>query len=323
MKTRTFRTIETNGIKLRAVVEGEGPLVVFVHGWPESWYSYRHQLDAVKDAGFRIAAMDVRGYGGSDKPEPVESYDLKNMTADVAGLVDALGGAPAVLIGHDWGAPIVWTTSILYRTRVRAVVGMSVPYVGRPKRPLIEIYRAIYGERFFYQLYFQKPGVAERELEADIATTLRKTYYGSSGNVRPEELELLSNKHKGAKFLDEMVDPDPLPPWLTEEDLAYYAEQFRVSGFRGSLNRYRNYERDWETLPELATEKITQPALFLAGDKDPVLYFVPGRNLIDIIDPFYRDLRKKVLIRGAGHWVQQEAPTEVNAELVSFLRQIE
>jgi pimeloyl-ACP methyl ester carboxylesterase len=322
MKARQFQVIDTNGIRLRAVVEGEGPLVVLVHGWPESWYSYRHQLDPLKAAGFRVAAIDVRGYGGSDKPEAIEAYSLKQLSADVAGVIEALGGSPAILVGHDWGAPIVWTTSILYRQHVRAVVGMSVPFLGRPSRPLVEIYRQIYKDRFFYQLYFQEPGVAERELEADIGLTLRKTYYSASGNLRGDEPGLSFNKPQDAKFLDGIPDPSPLPSWLTSEDLDYYTEQFRAGGFRGPINRYRNSERDWEELPQLATEKITQPALFLAGLKDPVLHFVPGRNLFDVLDPYYSDLRKKVLIHGAGHWVQQEAPEEVNRELLGFLAEL-
>jgi pimeloyl-ACP methyl ester carboxylesterase len=296
VRSRAFQIIQTNGIALRAVVEGQGPLVVFVHGWPESWYSYRHQLDPVKEQGFRIAAIDVRGYGGSDKPAAIESYDMKTMVADVVGVIDALGGAPAILVGHDWGAPIVWTTSILFPTKVRAVVGMSIPYLGRPRRPVTEMFRAYFQERFFYQLYFQEPGVAEREFEADIAASLRKIYYSASGEISDEENAVLSGKGKGAGFLDGIKDPHPLPSWLTEEDLAYYVEQFRASGFRGPINRYRNFERDWEMLPELATAKIAQPAFFIAGDRDPALYFVPGRNVVDIMDRFYEDLRGKITI---------------------------
>jgi pimeloyl-ACP methyl ester carboxylesterase len=323
MPERTFRSIQTNGIQLRAVVEGEGPLVVLVHGWPESWYSYRHQIDPIRDAGFRVAAIDMRGYGGSDKPHAIEAYSLKQMTADVAGVIAALGGGqPAILVGHDWGAPIVWATSILYRPQVRAVAGLSVPFLGRPKVPALQVYRQIYADKFFYQLYFQEPGVAERELEADIPTTLRKTYYSASGDLTRPEADSIGHKKPDASFLDGMIDPATLPAWLSERDLAYYAEQFRAGGFRGPLNRYRNYERDWEELPQLETDKITQPALYMAGERDPVLRFVPGRNLFDVIDPFYMDLRKKLLVPKVGHWLQQEAPEAVNRELLAFFSQI-
>lgn len=322
MSGEHFQYLETNGVRLRAAVRGQGPLIVLVHGFPESWYSYRHQLQPLVEAGYRVAAIDVRGYGGSDKPDAIEAYSMKQLTSDLAGVVDALGGRPAILVGHDWGAPIVWTTSILHSAHVRAVVGMSVPFLGRPPRPLTEIYRAIYRDRFFYQLYFQEPGVAERELEADIAKSLRMIYYAASGSAEGSQRGFMADKPKDAKFLDSMVDPDPLPSWLTTEDMAYYAEQFAAGGFRGPLNRYRNAERDFEELPELQGKRITQPALFIAGERDPVLDFLPGRKLTDVMDDHYADLRGKLLIPGAGHWVQQEAPAQVNAALLSFLSEL-
>jgi pimeloyl-ACP methyl ester carboxylesterase len=323
MNQRAHQTIETNGIRLRAVVEGEGPLIVLVHGFPESWYSYRHQLAPLTAAGFRVAAVEVRGYGGSDRPEPIAAYSMRNLTSDVAGVIDALSpGEPAVLIGHDWGAPIVWTTSILHRSKVRAVVGMSVPYLGRPSRPPLDTFRAIYRGRFFYQLYFQEPGVAERELEADIPATLRKTYYAASANVPPFQRELMEQRPEDAKYLDGAIDPDPLPAWLTQDDVAYYAERFRESGFRGPLNRYRNIDRDWRELTELQAERITQPALFIAGEVDPVLRFIPSRDMLAMMDRFYADLRGKVIVPNAGHWVQQEAPEAVNAALLAFLQSL-
>jgi pimeloyl-ACP methyl ester carboxylesterase len=321
MKTRNFRVISTNGIHLRSVVEGQGPLVLMVHGYPESWYSYRHQIDPVIEAGYQVAVIDVRGYGGSDKPESIEAYSMRNMCADLAGVIDALGGAPAILIGHDWGAPIVWVTSILYPAKVRAAVGMSVPFLGRPRRPITEFYAKTYSDRFFYQLYFQQPGVAEREFEADIPVTIRKTYYISSGDALSEHLEKWANKDKHANFLDDLFDPNPLLPWLTPEDVAYYAEQFRTSGFRGPLNRYRNYERDWEELPELGSSKVTHPAFFIAGEKDPVLTF-GGTNVTQIMHKYYQDLRGSILIPNVGHWVQQEAPQRVNREILRFLADI-
>lgn len=320
MRERSFRMIDTNGIRLRTVVEGSGPLCVLVHGWPESWYSWRHQIDPLVAAGYRVAVPDVRGYGGSDKPEAIEAYDLISITDDIAGLIDALGEEQAILIGHDWGAPIVWTTAIRYPTRVRAVVGLSVPHLGRGDRPVIDMLREIYKGRFFYQLYFQEPGVAEKELEADPAATIRKVYYSASGDISDAERKFGADKGTDAKMLDGLADPKPLPAWLTDEDVAYYAEQFKHSGFRGPLNRYRNQERDHALLPELGTKKVEQPALFIAGDRDPVLAFVPGMKLSDLMDPWYTDLRGKVFIPGAGHWVQQERPKEVNEALLGFLR---
>ncbi len=322
MKTENLRQIEANGIRLRALVEGVGPLCILVHGWPESWYSWRHQIDPLVAAGFRVCVPDVRGYGGSDKPEAIDAYDMIHMTDDVVGLIDALGERQAILIGHDWGAPIVWTTAIRYPERVRAVAGLSVPHLGRGSRPTIDLYREIYKGRFFYQIYFQQPGVAEQELEADPAATIRKVYYLASGDVKAGERGFFAHKSPDATMLEGLVDPDPLPGWLTTEDVAYYAAEFRQSGFRGPLNRYRNQERDWTLLPELSERKITQPALFIVGDRDPVMSFVPGVRLSDLMDRWYTDLRDKVIIEGAGHWIQQERPAEVNAALLAFLGRV-
>lgn len=318
---RNFVFLETNGIRLRAMVEGHGPLIVLVHGWPESWYSFRHQIDVLIKAGFRVAAIDVRGFGGSDKPDAIEAYTLRELAADVAGVIDALGEQSAILIGHDWGAQICWYTSVLHRAKVRAVVGMGVPYVGRPPKPLNELYKWFYpGDRFFYQLYFIEPGKAEAELDADIEQTLRRTYYGASGAANLSERVFLSDKPKLAKFLDGTVDPDPLPAWLTQADLDYYVEQFvNAGGFRTSLARYRCHERDFHDNPEFAHEKVTQPALFIAGAADPVLHFLPGYNLSNGMEAFYSDLRAKLFIPGAGHWVQQETPDAVNTALLAFL----
>jgi pimeloyl-ACP methyl ester carboxylesterase len=319
MQQRAFRMIQTRGVRLRVMVEGRGPLCVLVHGWPESWYSWRHQIDPLIAAGYRVAALDVRGYGGSDKPHAIEAYDLIELTDDVLGVIDALAGAEsAILIGHDWGAPIVWTTAIRHRERVRAVIGMSVPHLGRGKQPAIELFKQVYKDRFFYQIYFQKPGVAEAELEANLPATIRKVYHHSSGVIGMPD----GDKGPDAKFLDGLPDPDPLPEWLTQADVDYYVGQFRNSGFRGPLNRYRNYQRDHAQLPELSERKIEQPALFIAGERDPVLHFIPGLNVLERMDRWYTDLRGKVLIPGAGHWVQQEKPQAVNEAMLTFLRSL-
>jgi pimeloyl-ACP methyl ester carboxylesterase len=323
MQMPSFQHIETNGIRLRVVLEGSGPLCILVHGWPESWYSWRHQIAPLVAAGYRVCVPDVRGYGGSDKPAEVEAYDMVQMTDDVVGLIDALGAATAILIGHDWGAPLVWTTAIRYPARVQAVIGLSVPYLGRGRRPAIEAYREINKDRFFYQVYFQEPGVAERELEADPAATIRKVLYSASGDARAQqERGFLTNKRPDATMLEGVSDPDPLPSWLTPEDVAYYANEFRSSGFRGPLNRYRNYQRDFHALPELATAKVTRPALFIVGEFDPVMDFKPGVRLVDLMDRWYSDLRGKLVLEGGGHWIQQERPAEVNQAVLTFLRSL-
>ncbi|HJZ29662.1 MAG TPA: alpha/beta hydrolase [Hyphomicrobiaceae bacterium] len=312
-----FQSIASNGIRLRVALSGKGPLVILVHGWPESWYSWRHQISALAAAGYRVAAPDVRGYGGSDKPAALEAYAIKEMCADVAGLVTALGETRAILIGHDWGAPIVWNTALFYPERVRAVVGLSVPHTGRGPAPRIQLFRKIYKDRFFYQIYFQTPGVAEAELEADVRTSLRKVYYWVSGEairagIRPHQ-------PAGGRLLDGLLDPDPFPAWLTPADLDYYVGEFQGSGFRGPLNRYRTSELDFAQQAAVAEQRLEQPAAFIAGSLDPVLRFIPGVDLIDTMRGRMGDLRLVRLIEGAGHWVQQERPAEVNAALTEFL----
>ena len=317
MVAPTFEIFETNGIRLRVALAGKGPLVVLVHGWPESWYSWRHQIPALAAAGYRVATPDVRGYGGSDKPEPIAAYAIQEMCADIAGLVTALGETRAILIGHDWGAPIVWNTALFHPEKVRAVAGLSVPHTGRGPAPRIELFQRIYKDRFFYQLYFQTPGVAEAELEADVRLSLRKIYYWASGEGIKAGPRV--DKPANARLLDGLVDPDPFPAWLTPADLDYYVAEFRQSGFRGPLNRYRTATLDFAQQAAVADQRIEQPAAFIAGSLDPVLRFVPGVDLIELMRDRTRDLRLLKLVDGAGHWVQQERPGEVNTALLEFL----
>jgi pimeloyl-ACP methyl ester carboxylesterase len=312
-----FETIATNGVNLRCVVEGQGPLAILVHGWPESWYSWRHQIDPLVAAGYRVVVPDVRGYGGSDKPEPVDAYDMETLIGDVLGLMQHFGAARALLVGHDWGAPIVWNTTALYPERVSAVVGLSVPYAPRGKISSIALWQQIYAGRFFYQLYFQQPERPERELEADVRSTLRKVFYAASGDAPRGVFH--TDKKPDAGLLDDLPDPKTLPGWLTREDLDYYVSQFQASGFRGPLNRYRNQERDWQRLTALTGARITRPACFIAGSRDSVLRFVPNVDLVENMKRWVDDLRICTLIEGAGHWVQQERPAEVNALLMRFL----
>ena len=318
MAQPNFETVVTNSIHLRVALAGQGPLVVLVHGWPESWYSWRHQIPALAEAGYRVAAPDVRGYGGSDKPEAIEAYAIKEMCADIAGLVTALGETQAILVGHDWGAPIVWNTALFHPEKVRAVVGLSVPHTGRGPAPRIELFRNIYKDRFFYQLYFQEPGVAEAELEADVRTSLRKIYYWASGEAIAAGIRLY--KPANAKLLDDLPDPEPFPAWLTPADLDYYVGEFQQSGFRGPLNRYRTSKLDFEHQAAVADKCVAQPAAFIAGSLEPVLHYLPGVDLIETMRTRVADLRLVRLIEGVGHWVQQERPEEVNAALTTFLR---
>jgi len=317
MKERDFQMIETNGIRLRTVVEGKGPLVVLLHGFPQCWYLWRHQIDPLVEAGFQVAVPDQRGYGGSDRPEAIESYDIVNLTGDVVGIADALGHDRFHVVGHDWGAPVAWHTALLHPGRTRSVVGMSVPYTRWQAGVFTR--QETFGDNFWYVVYFQKPGVAEAELEADIRKSLRTVYFSISADA-PEGL-LAVPKPSTAKFLDGMADPDRLPAWLTEEDLDYYVAQYVQSGFRGPLNWYRNIDRNADITPQLEEAKIGQPSFFIAGVKDPVLTF-GGGGWVNLMDNYVLDMRGKVFVEGSGHWVPMERPREVNDALLGFLRSV-
>jgi pimeloyl-ACP methyl ester carboxylesterase len=312
------RTLTTNGIQLHVAEQGEGPLVLLLHGFPESWYSWRHQLPALAAAGYRVVAPDQRGYGASDKPHAIDAYDQVTLAADVAGLIDVLGEKQAVVIGHDWGSQVAWHTALLHPDRVRAVCGMSVPYGGRGSSSALGRMREVFKDNFFYILYFQEPGVAEAELEADVRKLLRMFYYSASGDAPPRSA--FSLQKSSATLAASMADTDVLPAWLSEADLDYFTAQFEQSGFRGPINWYRNFDRTWERTAQLADKKIEQPALFVAGERDPVLAWSP--QALPRMRELIPNLRETLIVPGTGHWVQQERPEEVNAALLRFLGQV-
>lgn len=317
-----FERITTNGVCLRCLLAGDGPLVLLVHGWPECWYSWRHQVAPLVRAGYRVVVPDVRGYGGSDRPAALEAYDMPSLIGDLLGLIDALGEEQAVLVGHDWGAPVVWNTAALHPARVRAVMALSVPFLPRGEQSAIATWRELYAGRFFYQLYFQQPGVAEAELEADVRRSLRMIYFNLSGDA-PKDAWLQADAAADARLLDGLADPEHLPEWFTEFDLDYYTAEYERTGFGAPLNRYRNQQRDWELLPELSGARVTMPSALLVGSKEIVLSFVPGVDLIENMKPHLDDLRMVRIVDGAGHWLQQEQPDTVNAALLEFLAELE
>ena len=312
-----LQTIATNGITLRAAVEGTGPLVILVHGWPELWYTWRHQIKPIAQAGYRVVAPDMRGYGGSDKPTQVEAYDMASLMADVVGIIDAFAEQSAILIGHDWGAPICWNTATLHADRISAVAGLSVPNSKRIDISTIELWRQIYRDKFFYQLYFQDEGIAEAELEADVRTSLREIYFALSGDAPSHQGWL--QRPPGGGLLDGLVDPDPFPDWLKPKDIDYLVENFAAGGFRGPINRYRNQDRDFENLPEMGTRPVSQPSCFIAGSKDVVRRFVPDHDIYKNAAAHCPDMRVNKIIDGVGHWVGEEAPGPVNDALLEFL----
>lgn len=319
--TPACRHIASNGIQLRAVIAGSGPLVLMVHGFPEGWYSWRHQIAPIAAAGFTACAIDVRGYGGSDKPAAVADYSLAQITADLAGVVEQLSpDGQAVLIGHDWGAPIVWNTALARPDRVRAVAGLSVPWTGVPAVPFLQAVKAAFTDRgrFFYQVYFQDEGVAEAEIEADLRGALRKFYYALSGDAPKGSWP--SDKPHGATLLDRLPDPQPFPAWLSAADLDHFVAEFQVSGLRGPLNRYRNHGRDFAWQQGFKQRRIEQPALFIGGDRDLALRMLPGIDPVAAMAPHLPGLRGAHVLPGIGHWTQQEAPEQVTALLLQWLR---
>ncbi|MGD1241350.1 alpha/beta fold hydrolase [Mycobacterium seoulense] len=316
----TERLVETNGVQLRVTEAGErgAPVVILAHGFPELAYSWRHQIPVLAEAGYHVLAPDQRGYGGSSRPEAVEAYDVHQLTADLVGLLDDVGAERAVWIGHDWGAAVVWNAPLLHPDRVAAVAALSVPAVPRPKSAPTQTWRKAFGENFFYILYFQEPGVADAELNADPARTMRRMMGGLRTSGDPlTASRMVAPGPEG--FIDRLPEPDALPDWLSQEELDRYVAEFSRTGFTGGLNWYRNFDRNWETTPELADAKITVPALFIGGTADPVLTFTRADRASQLITGPYR----QVMIDDAGHWLQQERPDEVNAALLDFLNGLE
>jgi pimeloyl-ACP methyl ester carboxylesterase len=317
------RTIETNGIRMHVAEQGEGPLVVLCHGFPESWYSWRHQLQALAAAGFRAVAPDMRGYGQTDRPAEIEKYTLFHLVGDMVGLLDALKVETAVIAGHDWGAPVAWHAAQLRPDRFRGVIGLSVPF--RPRgssRPTTVMPQR--DDAMFYQLYFQEPGVAEAELERDPHLTIRAMLYGASGDAsrRREPGEQVGMVPRQGGFLRGMTSPPPQPSWLSQEDVDYYVTEFKRVGFRGGLNWYRNIDRGWELLAPFAGLRVMVPALYMVGDRDLVMYFPGMDRLLPNLSKFVPQLRETIILPGCGHWTQQERPAEVNAAMIDFLRSL-
>jgi pimeloyl-ACP methyl ester carboxylesterase len=317
------RTVETNGIRMHVAEQGDGPLVLLCHGFPESWYSWRHQLAALAAAGFHAVAPDMRGYGQTEQPAEIDQYTLLHLVGDMVGLADALGGGPAVIAGHDWGAPVAWHAALLRPDRFRAVIGLSVPF--RPRgsvRPSTAMPQT--DDAVFYQLYFQAPGVAEAELSRDVRSSIRRVLYAGSGEGRQAGAGLgdpaaVGMVPRAGGFLSHTAEPPAPPTWLTEADVDFYTGEFTRAGFRGGLNWYRNIDRNWELLAPYAGARVMVPALYVAGDRDLVVHFRGMDQLLPNLKKFVPELRRTIMLPGCGHWTQQERPKEVNDAMIAFL----
>ncbi|MFB4264882.1 alpha/beta fold hydrolase [Nonomuraea sp. GTA35] len=310
--SQTHRLVEVPGGRIHVVEQGSGPLVLLVHGFPESWYSWRHQLPALAAAGFRAVAVDVRGYGRSSAPARVADYRMLAHVADNAAVVRGLGESSAVIVGHDWGSSIAANSALLRPDLFRAVGLLSVPYAPRgPHRPT-DAFAAMGGDEEFYVGYFQAEGRAEAEIEPDVRGWLAGFYAALSGEGQGAYFV-----PRGGRLRDRFPQ-DTLPSWLTEADLDVYAGEFERTGLTGALNRYRNVDRDWEDLAAWDGAPITQPALFIGGALDASTTWMAGA-----IEAFPRTLPGLAgahLLDGCGHWVQQERPEEVNRLVIDWLR---
>ena len=322
----SHRFLETNGLRIHIAEQGTGPLVLLCHGFPECWYSWRHQLPALAQAGYHAVAPDLRGYGQTDQPEDIGAYTLLHLVGDLVGILDVLGEREAILVGHDWGTVIAWQAALMRPDRFPALITMSVPYL--PRSPLhgakatlapTQSWRRTFGDSFFYSLFFQQPGLAEAALERDVRSTMRRFLYGLSGDASPEERwhPVLPNSQTDP--LNSAGNPAILPAWISEADLDVYTAEFARTGFRGGLNWYRNIDRNWELLAAYSGASVFQPTLFLWGDQDPTLEMAGVRKRIERMQQVVPNL-DQLALPGCGHWIQQERAQEVNAAILAFLQ---
>jgi pimeloyl-ACP methyl ester carboxylesterase len=319
-----LRMIDAAGSAIRAAVQGDGPLVLMVHGFPESWYSWRHQIGPVAEAGFTACAIDVRGYNGSQKFPKVADYSMEAIVRDVAGVARALSpDRGAILVGHDWGAPIVYNSALIHPEIFKAVAAMSVVYTGVPARSFDDIIKEMFDDKnhFFYQSYFREVGKAEAAFDPNPRDFLRRFYFAISGDVKPGSWPM--DKDSSATLLEGLADPEVFPAWLTDADLDYYVREFEQSGFFGPISRYRNHTRDFEYLQQFKDRKIEQPAFFVAGDRDGAFnMFGAAADPIAVMRAFVPNLEGGHVLPGCGHWTQQERPSEVNALLIPWLKSL-
>lgn len=314
----TRRDVAANDITLHVAEQGQGPLVLLCHGWPELAHSWRHQIPALAAAGYRVVAPDMRGYGGSSAPHPVDAYAITDLVGDMVALVAALGEQRAAIVGHDWGAAVAWNAALMRPDLFHAVAALSVPFRARhADAPPLQLLRAA-GREDLYWFYFNREGVPEAEFERDLRSAMRRVLVGGSGDAPPGSALGLTVP-PGRGFLDGRDEPAELPAWLSEADVEVYVDAFRKSGLRGAFNWYRNLDRNWVLTAPFQGAKVQPPALFVAGTRDGVIASAMGRAHLEQMDASVPKLRAKVLIDGAGHWIQQERPGEVNAALLRFL----
>ncbi|XP_074845132.1 bifunctional epoxide hydrolase 2 [Carettochelys insculpta] len=304
------------GTQLHFVEMGHGPVVCLCHGFPESWFSWRYQIPALADAGFRALALDMKGYGDSTAPPDIEEYSQEEICKDLVVFLDKLGIAQATFIGHDWGGAVVWNMSLFYPERVRAVAGLNTPY--KPANPNVDIMETIKAHPVFdYQLYFQEPGIAEAELEKDLSRTFRIMIR----STRKEDqltvpLNVTNVRERGGLLASTPEDPPP-SQILAGADLQYYIQQYKKSGFRRPLNWYRNMQANWRWSLSAKDRKILVPALMVTAGKDLVLHPKMSKGMEEWIPHLTRDH-----VEECGHWTQMERPAALNKILIKWLEDV-
>ncbi|WP_351237232.1 alpha/beta hydrolase [Streptomyces sp. NPDC002133] len=314
---RTHRLVSSPAGRTHLVEQGSGPVVLLLHGFPESWYAWRHQLPVLAAAGYRAVAIDVRGYGRSSKPEEIDAYRMLELVEDNVAVVDALGEESAIVIGHDWGATIAATSALVRPDAFRAVGLLSVPYTppGGPKPS--DIFAQMGGTEEFYVSYFQQPGRAEAEMEPDVRGWLTGFYAALSADTMPAPSAPDPHFVNRGGELRDRFPTDRLPVWLSDHDLDVYAGEFERTGMTGALNRYRNMDRDWEDLADFDGTPITQPSLFIGGGLDASTTWLEGAIMAH--PTTLPGLAASHILDGCGHFIQQERPMETNQLLTDWL----
>lgn len=316
------KSVDVNGVTLSYLEAGEGTAILLCHGFPETSQSWHKQIPALAAAGYRAIAPDLRGYGDSSQPLSVDEYTMFHVVGDLIALMDALSIERALVVGNDWGATIAWQIALMRPDRVSGVVSFGVPMMTRSPVAPTQIFPRT-KNALFYTLYFQEPGVAERELERDVRATLRKIYHAASGeagarrpgDATPNPFGMVEPEHG---MLRDLPEPERLPEWLSKDDFESYAASFARSGFRGGLNYYRNLDRNWQLQSSLEGMQVKVPALFGIGSRDVGLA-IPGMDqIIADMHKLVPRLRRPVVLDAAGHWIQQERGDIVNELILSF-----
>ncbi|WP_447035526.1 alpha/beta fold hydrolase [Streptomyces sp. DSM 118878] len=317
------KRVSVNGVELSVLDKGSGPIVLLLHGFPETSYSWRHQIDPLVDNGYRVIAPDLRGYGDSSCPASVDAYGIAHYVGDLVGLIRSTGEQSVVVIGHDWGGQCAWDFATMRPDLVRAVMGISAP-PGRGEESVVQATKKLFDpqEGTFYLTYFQEPGLADAEFDQDVRTTLRKVLYGLSGDNPADDVVTRFLVRPGERMIDRWEEPEELPRWLTEDDLETYAQAYETHGFTSALNFYRNLERNWEITAPFHGMRLPMPAMLLLGEHDVVLDMPGVRDALKVMPQLHADFREPVIVPGSGHWVQQEKPEFVTNQILGFLNDL-